>query len=177
MRNALHEMLAVTLQLRYPDIFVTITCNPNLPEKMKHLKPGKTPANRPDLCARLFHMKEKSIIQHFFDEEIFGKFIAHFKVISLQKRSLPHAQCIFIRDLETKKSFKNALAVDDIILTEMLPESDPELRIIALDKNIHVPCGSENQRAVCIGIRKKKKRRNNNNGIFDREENEENSHA
>ena len=160
MRNALHDMLAVTTQLGHPDIFLTMTCNPKWPEITRQLKPGQTAADRPDLCARVFNMKSKAMIQHVVDEEIFGKVVAHVKVIEFQKRGLPHAHCIFVLDRETKNNLKNPVNVDKIISAEIPPDSDPELRDVVLKHNVHVPCGEENPQAVCMGVRAQRSGRN-----------------
>ena len=160
MRNALHDMLALTTQLGHPDLFVTITCNPNWREIKENLKQGQKPADRPDLCANVFHMKAKAMVQRIIDEKMFGKVIAHVKVIEFQNRGLRHAHFIFILDRQTKNKLKNPIEVDRIISAEIPPKSDPELRKIVLNNNIHVPCGENNPEAVCMGVRRKKKKAN-----------------
>ena len=164
MRNALHDMLAVTTQLGHPDIFVTMTCNPKWPEITSMLKPGQTATSRPDLCARVFHMKCRAMVQMVIDEEIFGKVVSHVKVIEFQKRGLPHAHCIFILDRESKQRLRDPLEVDKIISAEIPSADDPELREIVLKHQIHNPCGVLNPQAVCMGVRKRKQNRSSRSG-------------
>ena len=49
--------MAVVAKLGKPDLFVTFTCNPDWPEIRAELLGRQSPADRPDLCARVFHMK------------------------------------------------------------------------------------------------------------------------
>jgi hypothetical protein len=45
-----------------PTFFITVTCNPNWPEIQRHLFPGQSAADRPDLIACAFHAKLQSIL-------------------------------------------------------------------------------------------------------------------
>lgn len=40
-----------------PDLFITMTCNPQWPEIHDNLKPGQTAQDRPDLVSRVFRAK------------------------------------------------------------------------------------------------------------------------
>lgn len=40
-----------------PDLFVTITCNPNHDDLLASLLPGQVPEDRPDIIARFFAMQ------------------------------------------------------------------------------------------------------------------------
>jgi hypothetical protein len=51
------DIMAVVAKLGKPDLFVTFTCNPDWPEIRAELLGRQSPADRPDLCARVFHMK------------------------------------------------------------------------------------------------------------------------
>lgn len=53
------HMDAMALVQKYdkPDIFLTMTCNPNWPEIQDELFPGQTAQDRPDLVARVFRAK------------------------------------------------------------------------------------------------------------------------
>ena len=154
MRQALHDMPAVSGKLGHPDVFLTMTCNPKWPEITRELKPGQTPVDRPDLCCRVFNMKIKKLMHVVKEEEIFGKVVAYAKVIEFQKRGLPHAHCIFILDQESKNRLRSPEAVNDIISAEIPPESEGRLRDIVVRHSIHNPCGpQENPSAVCLGKR------------------------
>lgn len=50
---------AMSLVQKYgkPDIFLTMTCNPNWEEIKTELFPGQVAQDRPDLCTRIFRAK------------------------------------------------------------------------------------------------------------------------
>ena len=47
-----------------PDLFITFTCNHNWLEIKENLLPGQKSKNRPDIVARVFHLKLKKIDGH-----------------------------------------------------------------------------------------------------------------
>jgi hypothetical protein len=72
MKQCLQDSLALARYYRSIDLFITVTCNPTWPEITRELLPGQTAADRPDLCARVFNMKKKVIIEELFQKGIFG---------------------------------------------------------------------------------------------------------
>ncbi|GAA0174746.1 hypothetical protein LIER_28077 [Lithospermum erythrorhizon] len=46
------DSMALVQEFRRPDIFLTITCNPNWPEIKERLQPGEEAQNRPNLCVK-----------------------------------------------------------------------------------------------------------------------------
>lgn len=52
--------MAIVAKLGKPDLFVTITCNPDWPEIRNELLPGQAPGDRPDLCVRVFQQKVRA---------------------------------------------------------------------------------------------------------------------
>ena len=77
-----------------PTFFITVTCNPNWPEIQRHLFPGQSAADRPDLIARVFHAKLQSILHDIKKKNIFGRHTARCWTIEYQKRGLPHAHIL-----------------------------------------------------------------------------------
>ena len=77
-----------------PDIFVTITTNPNWIEIQNELLPHETSNDRPDLITRVFNLKLKALIDDILNKNILGLCIAHLYVIEWQKRGLPHAHLL-----------------------------------------------------------------------------------
>jgi len=69
-----------------PDLFITITCNPNWIEIQCNLLPGQTAADRPDLVARVFELKKKEFIKDLYNKKIFGSAVAYVHTIEFQKR-------------------------------------------------------------------------------------------
>ena len=99
MKQCLQDSLALARYFQQIDLFITVTCNPNWPEITCELLPGQTAADRPDLCARVFHMKLKVIIEEIHKKGIFGKTVAYIYTIEFQKRGLPHAHIlVFLKD-------------------------------------------------------------------------------
>ena len=66
------DAMAIVRHYHKPDLFLTMTCNPNWPEIQDHLRPGETVENRPDLVARVFKLKKDQFIHDLIMGEIFG---------------------------------------------------------------------------------------------------------
>ncbi len=158
MRQKMHDIIATSNKLGHPDIFLTMTCNPNWPEIRRSLLPSQTLKDRPHLCARVFRLKLKALMETVTKDKVFGTVVAHVRVIEFQKRGLPHAHCIFILEQVLKNSVRIPAAVDDIISAELPPETDKELRCLVLQHMVHSPCGSQNPAAVFMGDKGCKKK-------------------
>ncbi len=74
-----------------PNIFLTMTSNPSWSEIRRSPRPGQTPKDRPDLCARVFRFNLKALMETATKDKVFGTVAAHVQVIEFQKRGLPHA--------------------------------------------------------------------------------------
>src|SRR6202007_1975753 len=96
------DSIAIIREFGKPDLFVTVTCNPKWPEIVDELLPNQQANDRPDLIARVFKLKLKSITNDLFVKGIFGRVIAHVHVIEFQKRGLPHAHILMILTSEDK---------------------------------------------------------------------------
>ena len=151
MRQQLHDIIAISNKVGHPDIFLTMTCNPQWPEILRSLPPGQTPQDRPDLCARVFHMELRALLSFVLDEKYYGQVVAHVSVIEFQKRGLPHAHCIFFLDRVSKQQLQDPARVDQLICAEIPPHEDAELREVVLKHAIHAPCEGINAQAVCLG--------------------------
>ncbi len=53
--------MALVKKFGKPDLFLTMTANPNWPEIADNLRGGETAYNRPDLTARVFKLKLKQL--------------------------------------------------------------------------------------------------------------------
>ena len=69
-----------------PDLFVTLTTNPKWPEKINELEDFQTPNDRPDLIAKVFNIKLKSLLEDLLTKKVLGSVSAHIYVIECQKR-------------------------------------------------------------------------------------------
>ncbi|ONM22141.1 hypothetical protein ZEAMMB73_Zm00001d005805 [Zea mays] len=57
MKRRYMDAMALVRKFGKPDIFLTMTCNPNWDEIRRELLLGQTPQDRPDLVVRVFHAK------------------------------------------------------------------------------------------------------------------------
>lgn len=55
-----------------PDLFITMTCNPQWPDIQSCLFPNQIPADRNDIIARVFNLKVKKLIDLITKEKIYG---------------------------------------------------------------------------------------------------------
>ena len=107
-----------------PDLFITVTCNPNWPEIRENIG-SLSPADRPDMVARVFHLKLKALMRDITTNQVFGRHTAFCYTIEFQKRGLPHAHILLNLSLEDKIKRQE---LDDVICAEIPdPETDPEL--------------------------------------------------
>lgn len=91
MRRRYLDAISLVQKFGKPDLFITMTCNPDWKEIKDYLKDGQVAQDRPDLTARVFRAKLKDLKYQLFKKHIFGKVAAHVHVIEFQKRGLPHA--------------------------------------------------------------------------------------
>ena len=126
MKQCLQDLLVLACYYQSIDLFITVTCNPTWPEIARELLPGQTAADRPDLCARVFNMKKKAIIEELYKKEIFGHTVAYVYTIQFQKCGLPHMHIlIFLKD-------KDKILTPDDIDTAIRarwpnPDTEPKL--------------------------------------------------
>ncbi|XP_062230031.1 uncharacterized protein LOC133927587 [Phragmites australis] len=68
------DAMALVQKYGKPDIFLTMTCNPNWEEVLRELEPGQTPQDRPDLVVRNQNRTCKSYYpRQFTDTTLQGK--------------------------------------------------------------------------------------------------------
>ena len=96
MQQLYQDSMAIVREFGKPDLFITVTCNPTWPKITNELLPNQKSSDRPDLVARVFKLKLKSITEDLFKKAVLGKVIAHVHVIEFQKKGLPHAHILII---------------------------------------------------------------------------------
>jgi len=102
MRRRYMDAMALVRRFGKPDIFLTMTCNPNWDEIKRELYPGQTPHDRLDLVVRVFRAKLQELKDRLLKKDILGKVWAHIYVVEFQKRGLPHAHFLLIMDMKYK---------------------------------------------------------------------------
>ena len=93
-------MNAMTLVKRFgkPDIFLTMTCNPNWYEIKQELQTYEKAQNRPDLITRIFRAKLEELKYELFKKQIFGSIAAYVYVIEFLNRGA--STCSFFNYLK-----------------------------------------------------------------------------
>lgn len=86
MINLFNDAMAIVRDFGKPDLFVTVTCNPDWPEIQAELGPNQSATDIPDIVSRIFRLKLKAILEMILKNGILGKTAAHVYVIEYQKR-------------------------------------------------------------------------------------------
>lgn len=131
------DAMAYVREFGRPDLFVTFTCNSKWEEIQKELSDGQLAHDRNDIVARVFHLKQKKLIQAVKDLQIFGSVKAWLYTIEWQKRGLPHSHNLIWLDNKIR-----AIQIDDVISAEIPDKNlDPELHAIVGSHMLH-HCGN-----------------------------------
>ncbi|XP_023741901.2 uncharacterized protein LOC111889982 [Lactuca sativa] len=125
----------------YPDLFLTLTCNPKWPEVIRFVEAENLKLeDRPDILTRIFKIKLDSLISQLKDKKLWVKSL---------ERGLPHCHvCLF---LEKNSKIPNPEDIERVICAE-LPDKDSELDLyqIVCDNMIHGPCGNDQPFMPCM---------------------------
>ncbi|ONM31301.1 hypothetical protein ZEAMMB73_Zm00001d040413 [Zea mays] len=147
MRRRYMDAMALVRKFGKPDIFLTMTCNPNWDEIRTELLPGQTPQDRSDLVVRVFHAKLQELKHRLTKHDILGKVRAYVYVVEFQKRGLPHAHFLLIMQRKYKLTCPEQY---DLLISAEIPDKKyPELRKMVIKHMMHGPCGSLNPICPC----------------------------
>ena len=124
----LQDAMAVVRHGRHPDLFITITCNPQWREIQENLLPGQDATNRPDLVARVFKGKLKQLLWDLKQGQCLGRVVARVHVVEFQKRGLPHAHILISFAAEHKLC--GPLDYDSVVSAQ-LPDKDTQKMLYA----------------------------------------------
>jgi len=144
------DAMSIVKKFGKPDFFITMTASPTWPEITENLRLGETAASRPDLVARVFHLKMRALLDELLDKKVLGRPLAWTWVVEFQKRGLPHLHLLLVVHPEDKP--RTAEDIDKIISAELPDPADPdqrELLELVLGCMVHGPCGARNSRAPC----------------------------
>ncbi|XP_058211594.1 uncharacterized protein LOC131323768 [Rhododendron vialii] len=142
---------AMTLVERYgkPNLFLTMTCNPNWPEIKDEMKAHEEAQNRADLLSRVFRSKVEHLQKEIVKNQLFGPVQAYTFVIEFQKRGLPHVHMLII----LKKLVKlDTIDKIDAFISAEIPDKKkyPHLYAMVLKHMMHGPCGELDMRRTCM---------------------------
>ena len=105
--------------------------------------------DRPDLMARVFKLKRRSLLDDILKNGYLGKPAAHMYVIEFQKRGLPHVHILVI--FTNGYKLLSPLDYDHVIFAEIPDQNaDPELCDIIAKSYLHGPCGDMNPSCACM---------------------------
>jgi hypothetical protein len=156
------DAMAICRKNRKPDLFVTMTANPNWPDIVDALldydltnnddpdntQRKQTALDRPDIVARVFKKKMDALLKKI-KEGYFGDVSAYLYVIEFQKRGLPHMHLlIFLRE---QHKIHDAPTVDQLISAQIPdPVTQPMLYQTVTKCMLHGPCGPNKHTAPCM---------------------------
>ncbi|WJX83022.1 DNA helicase [Trifolium repens] len=141
MFNNCQDAMALCKKFGYPDLFLTVTCNPKWDEIQRHLsKSNNYSPYRPDITCRVFHVKLNDMMNDFRKGQFFGRVVASVYTIEFQKRGLPHAHILLW--LDEKDKLESPESINSVISAE-LPDQHkfPKLYDTVCKFMIHGPCG------------------------------------
>jgi len=118
-----------------PDLFVTITCNPNWPDIGCNHLPGQSSTDCTDLITPVFKLRLHEILQNILKVGVLRSVVAYIGVTEFQNRGLPHFHFLLFLDLASK--LHNPIEYDSIVSPEILVEN-PSATIILAFCGFHV---------------------------------------
>ncbi|GJY34350.1 hypothetical protein Tco_0418819 [Tanacetum coccineum] len=153
MRQDYMDAMALCRWYGCPDLFITITCNPNWPEIARYMREHNlTSTDRPDVLSRVFKMKLDQLMKDVKELRLFGRVQAAVYTVEFQKRGLPHAHiCLFLH----KDKVPNVEHINKYISAEIPdPNDDPDLYKLVSDFMMHGLCGEDDPSQACMVDRK-----------------------
>ncbi|XP_020243618.1 uncharacterized protein LOC109821874 [Asparagus officinalis] len=153
MRRRYLDAMSLVQRFGKPDIFITMTCNPEWEEITEELHPGQTHNDRPDLTSRIFRGKLQDLKDQLFKKEIFGKVAAHVHVIEFQKRGLPHAHMLII--LMGKHKIVSSNHYDKYVSAEIPNQYENPILYELVDKYVSAEIPNQYENPILYELVKK----------------------
>ena len=146
-RGLFHDAMMLPTRFDFPDLFITMTCNPKWPEILNNVPAGADPHDFPDIVARVFYAKWMALLHDIVVGMIFGKVVAFCWRVEWQFRGWPHVHAMFI----LARKLLSAHQIDGVVSAEIPdPAMHPELYKLVTDLMIHGPfCGDSVPASRC----------------------------
>jgi len=144
------DAMALVRRFGKPDLFVTMTCNPQWEEIVENLYQGQVSADRPDLVDRVFYLKVKALMTEITKTKIFGRELCWMYPVENQGRGLPHIHLLLTMfDIDKVTSSED---VEKRGISARIPDRDIDKDLFDLVKKhmIHGPCGDLNPNCPCM---------------------------
>ena len=155
------DAMAICRTFGKPDIFFTMTANPNWPEIQDQLlwevPPGpganhqrrkQKASDRPDIVARVFEERKNAALKDI-QNGLFGRVVGIVYTTEFQKRGLPHMHALIF--LHPDDKILDANQVDNIVSAQLPdPVQDPLLYETVTTCMLHGPCGDKKPNAPCM---------------------------
>ncbi|XP_050255276.1 uncharacterized protein LOC126701205 [Quercus robur] len=138
------DAMSICRWARYPNLFITFTCNPKWPEIESFLSliPAQRPEDRRDIIARVFKIKLDQLLRDLKHGKHFGKVIAVNYTVEWQKRGLPHAHILLYLYLDDKHP--TPVDIDKIIYAKIPDKiTNPGDYEVISQFMIHGPCDED----------------------------------
>ncbi|KAH1133303.1 hypothetical protein GLYMA_05G078600v4 [Glycine max] len=142
--------MTICSHVGFPNLFITLTCNPSWPEIRRLLSPlNLKPTDRPDIVSRIFRLKYEHMLSDLTKGQLLGKVVAYMHTIEFQKRGLPHMHLLLF--LHPDNKYPSSTDIDKIISAEIPShQEDPELYRLVENHMIHGPCGILQSNSPCM---------------------------
>jgi len=161
MNQLFQDSMAICRAFGKPDLFLTMTANPNWPEIQdqlwweappphgsNHRRRKQKASDRPDIVARVFEQKKIALLKEI-NNGLFGRVEGMVHTIEFQKRGLPHMHLLIF--LQPEDKIHNADQVDKIVSAQIPdPNLHPLLYETVTTCMLHGPCGDEKPNAPCM---------------------------
>ncbi|XP_020985767.1 LOW QUALITY PROTEIN: uncharacterized protein LOC107461290 [Arachis duranensis] len=144
------DAMAICRVVGYPDLFITLTCNPKWQEIQDHVcNRGLKAEDRPDIVCRVFKAKLDHMLRDIRVNKLFGRVRALVYTIEFQKRGLPHAHILLF--LHQQDKYPTGIDIDQIISAEIPDQTaDPEYYEAVKTLMMHGPCGIIRKDSPCM---------------------------
>ena len=135
--NLYLDAIALPRRLGKPDLFITMTANPQWKEISEAIPAGSHWKHHQDIVGRVFWMKLRAMMDVIIKNKLFGEVSGYCLRIEWQGRGMPHAHILII----LKVKIESPRHIDEVVWAEIpCPVKYPVLNAIVLKRMIHTPC-------------------------------------